>query len=140
MEDDDATPEVTSVPMNGQVQGRSERHLSAGAMSLALQDDQWTFESPVSSRPGQSSGVQPGTFRYLKGAELDGATYDFAVVTRRSVKEKTREDVEVAVDISAGVEGKLIEKLVASGLDVDVLEGDFSRVEADGKKASKYFV
>ncbi|POM75563.1 Hypothetical protein PHPALM_7320 [Phytophthora palmivora] len=140
MEDDASTPEVTSVPMNGQVQGRSERHLSAGAMSLALQDDQWTFESPVSSRPGQSSGVQPGTFRYLKGAELDGATYDFAVVTRRSVKEKTRENVEVAVDISAGVEGKLIEKLVASGLDVDVLEGDFSRVEADGKKASKYFV
>ncbi|OWZ15978.1 hypothetical protein PHMEG_00010288 [Phytophthora megakarya] len=141
MEDDDATPEVTSVPMY-QVQGRSERHLSAGAMSLALQDDQWTFESPVSSKPGQSSGVRPGTFRYLKGAELDGATYDFAVVTRRTVKKpkQTRADIDVAVDISADVEGKLIEKLVASGLDVDVLEGDFSRVEADGKKASKYFV
>ncbi|KAG2776794.1 hypothetical protein JG687_00014171 [Phytophthora cactorum] len=144
MEDDDSTPEVTSAPINSPTQGRSERHLSAGAMNLALQDDQWTFESPVSPQPGQPLVVRPGAYRYVKGAELDGATYDFAIVTRRrsSQKEKntTSISIDVAVDISAGVEGRLIEKLVASGLDVDVLEGDFSRVEADGKKASKYFV
>ncbi|KAL3656346.1 hypothetical protein V7S43_018837 [Phytophthora oleae] len=139
MEDDDTTPEVTSAPINGPAQGRSERHLSSGAMDLALQDNLWTFESPVSPQPGQ----HPGTYRYLKGAELEGATYDFAIVTHRrsTKKEKKRmEDADVAVDISTGVEGELIEKLVASGLDVDMLEGDFSVVEADGKKASKYFV
>ncbi|KAL4110242.1 hypothetical protein PRIC1_001934 [Phytophthora ramorum] len=142
MEDDDLAPEVTPVPIAGLTQSRSERHLSAGAMSLALQDDQWTFESPVSPLPGQPLVVHPGTYRYLKGAELEGATYDFAIVTRRgsSIKKATTVDVDVAVDIGAGVEGRLIEKLVSSGLDVDVLEGDFSRVEADGKKASKYFV
>ncbi|KAE9047929.1 hypothetical protein PR003_g858 [Phytophthora rubi] len=147
MDDDDSTPEVTSGPINGQAQSRSERHLSAGAMNLALQDDQWTFASPVSPQPGQPLIVHPGTYRYLKGAELDGATYDFAIVTRRKAKKQTKkqkkkkeEKSDVAVDISVGVEGRLIEKLVASGLDVDVLEGDFSRVEADGKKASKYFV
>lgn len=128
MEDDDSTPEVTSVPINGQTQGRSERHLSAGAMNLALQDDQWTFESPVSPQPGQPLVVHPGTYRYLKGAELEGVTYDFAVVTRRKANQqkntkKKKEKGDVVVDISAGVEGRLIEKLVASGLDVDVLEG-----------------
>ncbi|KAK1934682.1 Uncharacterized protein P3T76_011291 [Phytophthora citrophthora] len=138
MEDDDATPEVTSAPINGPAQGRSERHLSSGAMDLALQDNLWTFESPVSPQPGQN----PGTYRYLKGVELDGATYDFAIVTNRqlSKEEKKTTDVDVAVDITTGAEGQLIEKLVASGLDVDMLEGDFSVVEADGKKASKYFV
>ncbi|KAG7391706.1 hypothetical protein PHYPSEUDO_003781 [Phytophthora pseudosyringae] len=145
MEDDDTTPEVTSAPINGPVQSRSERHLSAGAMNLALHDDQWTFESPVSPQPGQPLVVRPGTYRYLKGAELEGATYDFAIVTRRRSSKKKEEkkattDIDVAIDINAGVEGRLIEKLVASGLDVDVLEGDFSVVEADGKKASKYFV
>ncbi|GMF16215.1 unnamed protein product [Phytophthora lilii] len=140
MEDDDATPEVTSAP----AQGRSERHLSAGAMNLALQDELWTFASPVSPQPGQPLPVHPGTYRYLKGAQLEGATYDFAVVTRRLAAKQQRKapsgDADVALDIGAGVEGRLIEKLVASGLDVDVLEGDFSRVEADGNKASKYFV
>ncbi|KAF4322324.1 hypothetical protein BBO99_00003981 [Phytophthora kernoviae] len=143
MEDDNSTPEVTSVQINGDgdkiFYHRSERDLSSGAVSLALQD-QWTFESPVSSEPGQPV-VNPGTYRYLKGKELKGATCDFAIVTRRSKKEEqSSTDIDVAVDINAGVEGRMIEKLVASGLDVDLLEGDFSRVEADGKKASKYFV
>ncbi|ETK87006.1 hypothetical protein F441_08608 [Phytophthora nicotianae CJ01A1] len=144
MEDDDSTPEVTSAPINGPEQGRRERHLSSGAMNLALQDDQWTFESPVSQQPGQPLVVRPGTYRYLKGAELEGVTYDFAIVTRRHTSKKKENNasinIDVTVDISTGVEGSLIEKLVASGLDVDVLEGDFSQVETDGKKTSKYFV
>ncbi|KAI9998545.1 hypothetical protein PInf_002936 [Phytophthora infestans] len=145
MEDDDSTPEVTSAPTNGSAQVLRDRHLSSGAMNLALQDDQWTFESPVSTQPGQSLVVRPGMYRYLKGAEVEGSTYDFAIVTRRrSSKEEEKKptsiSIDVAVDISAPVESRLIEKLVVSGLDVDVLEGDFSRVEADGKKASKYFV
>ncbi|CAH0480517.1 unnamed protein product [Peronospora belbahrii] len=126
------------------MKGCSERYVSVGAMNRALQDDQWIFASPKSPHPGQPLAVQPGTYRYLKGAELEGTAHEFAIVTRRDSFKKenksTTVDIDVAVDITAGVEGRLIEKLVASGLDVDVLEGDFSRVEADGKKASKYFV
>ncbi|RLN95299.1 hypothetical protein BBJ28_00012484 [Nothophytophthora sp. Chile5] len=143
MEDDHSTPEVTAVQVDEYgdrgllgLQARDERHLSSGVVSLALQDDQWTFESPVSPEPGQPL-VRPGCYR----AELEGVTYDFAIVTRRSPQTADSPvSVDSAVNASAGKEGELVEKLVSSGLDVDMLEGDFSRVEPDGKKGSKYFV
>ncbi|RQM17683.1 hypothetical protein DD237_000672 [Peronospora effusa] len=143
MEDNNGTPEVIPLSSDNQVR---QRHLSGDTMNLALQDDQWTFALPGSPQSGQSISVRPGTYRYLKGVELEGATYEFAIVTRRRSSEKKNEnkstavDIDVAVDIPAGVEGRLIKKLIASGLDVDVLEGDFSRVEVDGNKTSKYFV
>ncbi|CEG46477.1 Protein required for meiotic chromosome segregation [Plasmopara halstedii] len=140
MEDDDTTPEVTPAPTSDLNQGRFMRQMSSSAMNLALKDNQ----SPVSMEPREPLEVYPGKYRYLKGSELNGTTYDFAIVTRRYTSKKNdstmTNNTEVAVDISAGVESKLIEKLVASGLNVDVLEGDFSRVEVDGQKASKYFV
>ncbi|RLN37675.1 hypothetical protein BBJ28_00001908 [Nothophytophthora sp. Chile5] len=138
MEDDHSTPEVTAVQVDEcgdrgllGLQARDERHLSSGVVSLALQDDQWTFESPVSPEPGQPL-VRPGCYR---------VTYDFAIVTRRSPQAAgSPVSIDSSVNASAGKEGELVEKLVSSGLDVDMLEGDFSRVEPDGKKGSKYFV
>ncbi|TDH73106.1 hypothetical protein CCR75_007068 [Bremia lactucae] len=144
MEDDNATPEVTPTPNYGLSSRRSERKLSASVIKVALHGDQSTSQSPVSTQPGQSLVVSPGNYRYLKGVELENATYDFAIVTRRTSSKKNERglnaSINVVSDISAEVEGKLIEKLVVSGLDVDVLEGDFSCVKIDGKKASKHFV
>ncbi|CAI5726279.1 unnamed protein product [Peronospora destructor] len=144
MEDNDATPEV--IPMSSGNHQARECRLSTDATNLALQDDQWTFASPGLPPSGQPVSVRPGTYRYLKGVEIEGATYEFAIVTRKHSSEKRNEkkstavEIDVAVDVTVGVEGRLIKNLIASGLDVDVLEGDFSGVEANGNKASKYFV
>lgn len=107
-------------------------------MDLELQGNPWRLQSLKSTQ------VYPGTYRYLKGTEVNEVTYDFAIVTRqRSLTTKemnSNRSIDVAMDSSKAVEEELIEKLVASGLDVDVLEGDFSRVEANGQETSQYFI
>ncbi|KAI9922236.1 hypothetical protein PsorP6_000959 [Peronosclerospora sorghi] len=141
--EDNAMPEVTSAANIWLEEHRSERPLSSSAMSVAIHNEQWIFSSPGSPQVGQPLSVQPGTNRYLKGADLKGVTYDFAIVTQRHSPEKKKKKgmgydaTDVSVNISTGEEERLINKLVACGLDVDVLEGGFSRVEADGKKENK---
>lgn len=71
------------------------------------------------------------------GADLVGASYDFAIVTHR--KRVDAVHVGSSPEKQDGVEGLIVEKLVASGLDVDIIEGDFSRM-VKGGQGSKYFV
>lgn len=56
--------ELASGPM--EIQKRDERHLSSSVVSLAVQDDQWSFTPPVSPRTGESL-LKPGKYRYLRG-------------------------------------------------------------------------
>ncbi|CAI5709652.1 unnamed protein product [Hyaloperonospora brassicae] len=141
--EDDATPELTPVPIGDHVQDCANSH---STMRMESHEDRRTLTSCTTFQPGQMHSVRSGTYRYLKGVELDGAPYDFAIVTRRSSLEKKETKASIDVDMGDEVDcatergAGLIENLVASGLDVDVLEGDFSRVKIDGKKTSKYFV
>uniref|UniRef100_A0AAV1TMJ9 Anoctamin transmembrane domain-containing protein n=1 Tax=Peronospora matthiolae TaxID=2874970 RepID=A0AAV1TMJ9_9STRA len=141
---DDPTPELTPVPIDDDhVHAHTERHRQ---MNTEIQKNPWTLMPSETPQPGPTHSVRSGTCRYLKGAELGGTTYDFSIVTRRSSREEKKAvkstvvDIDVADDSSTEMERGLIENLVASGLDVDVLEGDFSRVETDGEKTSQYFV
>lgn len=69
---------------------------------------------------------------------MEHATYDFAVVTRRKhVPEEPF--VGSSPQKQDGAEGLIIEQLVAHGLEVDIIEGDFSRM-VRGEQGSKYFV
>ncbi|GAB9475869.1 hypothetical protein Gpo141_00012945 [Globisporangium polare] len=130
--------EVKSVgSMMLEIAPRDERHLSSSVASLAVQDDQWSFTPPISPTTG-ASRVKRGSYRYLRGADLeDRVTYDFAVVTHR--KRVDQSYIGSSPEKQDGAEGQIIEKLVAHGLDVDIIEGDFSRMVKDGQ-GSKYFV
>lgn len=45
---------------------RDERHLSSSVVSLAVQDDQWSFTPPISPTTG-ASRLKRGSYRYLRG-------------------------------------------------------------------------
>lgn len=74
---------------------------------------------------------------------MEGAAYDFAVVTHRK-RVLDEPFVDSSPEKQDGAEGLIIEKLVAHGLDVDIIEGDFSRMVRHSKtnsaQGSKYFV
>ncbi|TYZ64199.1 hypothetical protein PybrP1_005501 [[Pythium] brassicae (nom. inval.)] len=129
--------EISSAPLD--VPRRDERHLSSSVVSLSVQDEQWAFAAPLSP----SHGLPRGTFRYLRGADVEGAAYDFAVVTHRK-RVPDEPFVGSSPEKQDGAEGLIIEKLVAHGLDVDIIEGDFSRMVRgggdSGAQGSKYFV
>lgn len=71
MEDADGAPERTPMPalaleMTGCVGDPLEKApLSSAAVGLALQDDQWAFETP-------GEGLSPGVYRYLRGSSARG--------------------------------------------------------------------
>lgn len=64
--DDGGAPEMTPVRVVAADEPLKPEKapLSAAAVRLALQDDQWTFAAPGSPR----SDVAPGVYRYLRGA------------------------------------------------------------------------
>ncbi|GLE05472.1 hypothetical protein PINS_up014495 [Pythium insidiosum] len=114
---------------------RKHRQLSTSMLNFALQDDHWASTPPVSPSADPHSSVRKGTFRYLRGADLDGMSYDFAIVTHRpkvSGSESPEKD---------GVQTRFLEKLMENGLDVDIIEGDFTRKTRDGVHPnSRYYV
>ncbi|KAJ0392956.1 hypothetical protein P43SY_011293 [Pythium insidiosum] len=68
-------------------------------------------------------------------ADLDGMTYDFAIVTHRP---KVSGSGSPEKD---GVQTGFLEKLTENGLDVDIIEGDFTRKTRDGVHPnSRYYV
>lgn len=134
--DEEIAIEIKSGPL--ELHKRDQRHLSSSVVSLALQDDQWAFAPLVSPTSGNLH-VRPGSFRYLKGADLDGVVYDFAIVTRRQ-KAATSSSGSTSPE-KDGPEGRVLQRLVDNGLDVDVIEGDFSSMVSTGSgPKSKYFV
>ncbi|KAF1334489.1 Protein required for meiotic chromosome segregation, partial [Globisporangium splendens] len=135
--------ELASEPLlNEMAAKREERHLSSSVVSLAVQDDQWSFTPPVSPRSGASL-LKPGHCRYLRGtksSDVEGALCDFAIVTHRKPADKKLSIGSSPEKKHDGPETRIIDKLVAHGLDVDIIEGDFSRMVKGASEGSKYFV
>ncbi|TMW65934.1 hypothetical protein Poli38472_003699 [Pythium oligandrum] len=132
--DDDASLDPYVSPVETEDRPTTTPHVSLGIFSLPIQDEDLAATPPVSPVSPASTRVR-GSFRYLRGADLDGMKYDFAIVTHRQKTQTGANSPE-----KDGVQARLLERLTENGLDVDVIEGDFTRMVRGRGNGSRYYV
>lgn len=98
---------------------------------------------------GREHLLSKGEYRYLKGSQVENekVQYDIAIVAHRTPPEARNRSLFrrmsssklQSTSYSDGIKGRLIEKLVDNGLNVDIIDAGLDPVARGGRR-SEYFV